>query len=303
MSVLRCPSGAVPPLLLIALSAAAVLAATAPGPAQDDLAVWREFVAAMKAGEFPAAKIEPYYEELRGPLLGFLAEMRAKASWAEWDRAPEVRRVGEHLHFLTPLTFDGRSAEYCFTFLVADGRWSFRHLEAITIRLDRTAPPPATSFPDVDEATKAHIREETTWSREVRVFNELAALKGRDYAFDFFKDGDGYFLAAKTWVPFVEPRRAFILYACWEQANLRGHPVTLEKLGDAEAVVRVSTYFFGLYKASAHLRQQIAFEDYRRIFEMIWRDRARAAGWALEIEYKDKSYPASECVLRFKRAG
>ena len=26
-----------------------------------------------------------------------------------------------------------------------------------------------------------------------RTFNELAALKGRDQAFDFFKDGDGYF--------------------------------------------------------------------------------------------------------------
>lgn len=127
--------------------------------------------------------------------------------------------------------------------------------------------------------------------------------QGRDYAFDFFKDGAGYFLAAKTWVPFVEPRRAFILYACWEQANLRGNPVTLEKLGDAEAVVRVSTYYFGLYKASAHLRQQIPFEDYRRIFETIWRDRARAAGWAFEIEYKDEGYPASSCVLRFKRAG
>ncbi|MBP7706571.1 MAG: hypothetical protein KA243_04915 [Candidatus Aminicenantes bacterium] len=290
--------------LLIALSAAPVLEAAGapPRPAQDDLAVWEEFVAAMKAGEFPAAKVEPYYEELRGPLLGFLAEMRAKASWAEWDRAPEVHRVGEHVHFLTPLNFDGRSAEYCFTFLVEGGRWSFRHLEAITIRLDRTPPPPATSFPDVDEATKAHIREETSWSREVRVFNELAAFKGREYAFDSFKDGDGYFLAAKTWVPFVEPRRAFILYACWEQANLRGNTVTLEKLGDAEAEVRMSTYFFGLYKASAHLRQRIAFEDYRRIFETIWRDRARAAGWALEIEYGNEGFPASACVLRFKRA-
>ena len=63
----------------------------------------------------------------------------------------------------------------------------------------------------------------------------------------------------------------------------------------------MSTYFFGLYKASAHLRQQIPFEDYTRIFETIWKDRARAAGWSLEIEYKDEGYRASECVLRFKR--
>ena len=187
------------------------------------------------------------------------------------------------------------------TFLVEGGAWYFRHLEAINIRLDKTGPLPASTFPDVDEATKAHIREETGWSREVRVFNELASLKGRDFAFDFFEDGNGYFLAARTWVPFVEPRKAFILYACWEQANLRGNTVTLEKLDDAAAVVRMSTYFFGLYKASAHLPQQIPFEDYTRIFETIWKDRARAAGWSLEIDYKDEGFRASECVLRFKR--
>ena len=139
------------------------------------------------------------------------------------------------------------------------------------------------------------------WSREVRLFNELAALKGKAYAFDFFKDGEGYFLAAKTWVPFVEPRKALVLYACWEQANLRGNTVRLEKLDDGEAVVEMSTYFFKLYHVAAHLRQQIPFEDYTRIFETIWQDRARAAGWTLEIEYGNEGYRASECRLRFKR--
>jgi hypothetical protein len=286
--------------MIIATSAALVLAAQVPRSA-DGLSIWTEFVAAMKTGGLPSEKVRPYYEELRAPILGWLKEMSQKATWAEWDRAPEMHRVGEHVHFLIPLTFDGRSANYCLTFLVEGGAWYFRHLEAINIRLDRTGPLPASTFPDVDEATKAHIREETGWSREVRVFNELASLKGRDFAFDFFKDGDGYFLAAKTWVPFVEPRKAFILYACWEQANLRGNTVTLERLDDAAAVARMSTYFFGLYKASAHLAQQIPFEDYMRIFETIWKDRARAAGWNLEIEYRNEGYRASECVLRFKR--
>jgi hypothetical protein len=287
-------------LFLIALGAVSAGPAL-PWPAADDLAVWKEFVAAMKTGGLPSEKVRPYYEELRAPILGWLKEMSDKATWAEWDRAPEVHRVGEHVHFLIPLTFDGRTASYCLTFLVEGGAWYFRHLEAINIRLDKTGPLPASTFPDVDEATKAHIREETGWSREVRVFNELASLKGRDFAFDFFKDGNGYFLAARTWVPFVEPRKAFILYACWEQANLRGNTVTLEKLDDAAAVVRMSTYFFGLYKASAHLTQQIPFEDYARIFETIWKDRARAAGWSLEIDYKNEGFRASECVLRFKR--
>jgi hypothetical protein len=209
--------------------------------------------------------------------------------------------VGEHVHFLTPLTFDGQTADYCLTFLVEGGAWYFRHIEAIIIPLDEIGPLPTSTFPDADEPTKAHIREETLWSREVRVFNELAALKGKTYAFDFFKDGDGYFLAARTWVPFFEPAKAFILYACWEQANLRGNTVTLEKLDDQEAVVRMSTYYFKLYKVTAHLARQIPFEDYAKIFETVWQDRARAAGWTLRIEYGNEGYRASECVLRFKR--
>ena len=300
MGALRRRSVTTITLFLIALGAVSAGPAL-PRPAVDDLDVWKEFVAAMKTGGLPSEKVRPYYEELRAPILGWLKEMSQKAVWAEWDKRPEVHRVGEHVHFLIPLTFDGRTVSYCLTFLVEDGAWYFRHLEAINIRLDKTGPLPASTFPDVDEATKAHIREEARWSREVRVFNELAALKGKTYAFDFFKDGNGYFLAAKTWVPFVEPRKAFILYACWEQANLRGNAVTLEALDDAAAVVRMSTYFFGLYKASAHLRQQIPFEDYARIFETIWKDRARAAGWALEIEYRNEGFRASECVLRFKR--
>jgi hypothetical protein len=289
-------------ILLCALGAAFPIVPAAPaGSPRDDLAIWKEFVAAMRAGGPGPDKVRPYYEQLRAPLLGFLKEMREKAAWAEWERAPEAHRVGDHVHFLIPLTFDGRTATYCWTFLVEGGAWFFRHLEAITIRLDRTGPLPTSKFPDVDEETKAHIREETAWSREVRVFNLLAELKGKPYAFDFFKDGDGYFLAAKTWVPFVEPRSAFVLYACWEQANLRGNKVTLEKLDVREAVVRISTYYFGLYKASAHLAQQISFEDYVKIFETIWQDRARAAGWGLTIEFGNEGYQASECVLRFKR--
>ncbi len=267
----------------------------------DDILIWKEFVAAMKKNVIASERIRPYYEELREPILGFLKEMRAKAEWGEWDNEPEIHRVGEHVHFLVPLTFDGRTGSYCFTFLDEGGTWFFRHMEAINIRLDRTGPLPTSVFPDVDEETKAHIREETRWSREIRLFNLLAGLKGKDFAFDFFKDGNGYFLAAKTWVPFVEPHKAFILYACWEQANLRGNRVTLERLEDGEASVRISTYYFALYKATAHLRQWISFEDYTKIFETVWQDRARAAGWSLEIKIKNESYPASECVLLFKK--
>jgi hypothetical protein len=288
-------------VIFSALAFAFVVFYAFPADRQGDLSIWREFVAALKKGEITPDRLRPYYEEFRSPLMGYLKEMREKAAWAEWEAEPEVHRVGNRVHFLIPLSFEGPSVTYVFSFLSEPGTWYFQHLEAIAIRMDKVGAPPTSTFPDVPEETKAHIREETHWSREVRVFNLLAQDKGKDFAFDFFRDGNGYFLAARVWVPFVEPSRAFILYLCWEQANLIGNEVILEKLEEGEAVVRMRTYFFRLYKVTAHLSQQISFEDYRRIFETIWLDRARAAGWELRVEYIDKDYPAAECVLHFAR--
>ncbi|MBP1766601.1 MAG: hypothetical protein H6P98_716 [Candidatus Aminicenantes bacterium] len=263
--------------------------------------IWRQFVAALRKGEMTAERLRPYYEELRSPLLGYLKEIRQRVAWAEMAVDPEVHRVGAQVHYLVPLTFEGPRVTYVFSFLTENDSWYFQHLEAITIRMDNVGALPASTFPDVPEETKAHIREEVHWSREVQVFNVLAKDKGKEFAFDFFRDGNGYFLAARAWVPYVEPSRAFILYLCWEQANLIGNDVILEKVEDREAIVRLRTGFFRLYKVSAHLGRQISFEDYRKIFETIWQDRARAAGWELRIEYFDKDYPGAECVFRFTR--
>ena len=282
-----------------------ILASTAfsvkPYGVGQERSIWRQFVAALRKGEMTAERLRPYYEELRSPLLGYLKEIRQRVAWAEMAVDPEVHRVGAQVHYLVPLTFEGPRVTYVFSFLTENDSWYFQHLEAITIRMDNVGALPASTFPDVPEETKAHIREEVHWSREVQVFNVLAKDKGKEFAFDFFRDGNGYFLAARAWVPYVEPSRAFILYLCWEQANLIGNDVILEKVEDREAIVRLRTAFFRLYKVSAHLRRQISFEDYRKIFETIWQDRARAAGWELRIEYFDKDYPGAECVFRFTR--
>jgi hypothetical protein len=291
----------IPAFIIGALIVASAALSALSADRLSDLSIWKEFVAALKKGEITADRLRPYYEEFRSPLLGYLKEMRERAAWEEWEAEPEVHRVGNRVHFLMPLSFEGPSVTYVFSFLSEPDTWYFQHLEAITIRMDKVGALPTSTFPDVPEETKAHIREETHWSKEVRAFNLLAQDKGKDFAFDFFRDGNGYFLAARVWVPFVEPSRAFILYLCWEQGNLIGNEVILEKLEDREAVVRMRTHFFRLYKVAAHLSQQVSFEDYRQIFETVWLDRARAAGWHLRIEYIDKDYPAAECVLNFSR--
>lgn len=259
--------------------------------------VWAAFVHIMESGPYPADDIRPYYENLRAPMAGFLEQMRAKAQWREWHKAPRVFRTGDQAHFITPLTFDGQRARYSFSFIREGQNWHFQHLEAITIPFDRLGELPLREFPDLPEPDKARIREEIEVSQDVRLFNTLAALRDTAAALDWFKDGYGYALAARAWVPFVPPSEAFILYACWEQAKLRGNQVVLERLDPDTALVRIGVSYFQLYETAAHLKQQISPERYRELYDTRWKNRAAAAGWDLDL-----SCTAQECSFLFTKA-
>ena len=68
-------------------------------------------------------------------------------------------------------------------------------------------------------------------------------------------------------------------------------------LDDKEAVVRLEDLtYFALYMWATHLKQQISLEDYIKIFETIWQERARAAGWTLVIDGRGR-----QIYLRFSR--
>jgi len=267
-----------------------------PTPGQEQQ-VWAEFVRVVENGPYPAQDIRPYLENLREPMAGFLELMRAKADWREWHKAPRVFRTEDQAHFIIPLTFDGQTARYCFSFTKEGQHWHFQHLEAITLPFDRIGELPLSDFPDLPEPDKARIREEIEVSQDVRLFNTLAALRDTTTALDWFKDGYGYALAARAWIPFVPPPQAFILYACWEQAKLRGNKVVLERLDPDTALVRISVGYFQLYENAAHLKQQISPERYRQLYETRWQNRAMAAGWDLDL-----SCAAHECAFRFTKA-
>ncbi len=261
-----------------------------------DVAIWKDFVSSLKHGKLTSKRIRPLHESLKEPILKFLVTMKDKATWKEFESIPEVHQVGNHVNFLIPLTFEGKKTTYCFTFIVEDNKWYLQHIESIVIRLDKIPHLPASIFPDLPEDQKAWMREEIRVSEQVRLFNLLKEQKGKDFAFSWFKDGAGYFLMAKTWVPFVSERKAFILFTCWEQANLRGNSVTLEKIGDQEAIIRMKPNYFQLFHRTGHLKQQVSFEDYKKIFETIWQDRASNAGWNLQMTYEPE-----ECIFHFTK--
>ena len=278
-------------VILVALFAPRV------GRGADDLAVWNDFSRAFRDGRITRERIRPYSEQLREPFLGFIAAIRAQAKPEDWEKRPEIYRVGDQIHFLVSLTSEGdQKTTYCFTVVTEGDTWFFQHMETIFIRLDQIGPLPVSKFPDVTSGRKNWMREEIAMTERVRVFNLLAKEKGKPFAFQWFQDGAGYFLAARTWVPFVPAPRAFVLYACWEQSNLRGSPLTLVSLDDREAVVDLDAVEWRLYEQTGHLRQMISREDYRTLYETVWQNRAAAAGWDLRIEYT-----GNKVRLRFQR--
>ncbi len=273
-----------------------------------EMKIWREFVALLKSGKFPLDRIRPL---VQGPgqaeiLMGFLDQIGKQAHWEEWKREPELVKNGPVINFILPLTLgDQPRVSYCFMFVEDKGVWYFHHLEAIFIRLDKTPPPPTSNFPDTTEDQKAWDREESYWSKLISWRSLFIKDKGKQFFLDLMKDGPGYFVWATSRVPFLPAHKAFIVFLCWEQAHLRGlkdygQGVWLDKLTDEEAVVRLTPIYFLLYQAASHLKPQISFEDYKEIFETIWQDRAKAAGWTLAIEYSEAK-GSMECVFRFNR--
>ena len=268
---------------------------------QDDLSIWKEFITMLKGGRMTAEKIRPYEQlgdKYKPILLGYLDSVRTQAAPEDWTAEPEVIRIGNRTQYVVPWSTGSQKVNYCFSFIIEGSQWYFQHLEAVFIRLDKVSGLPTSDFPDISKEQKDWAREEIYWSFVILNFYlPVAKEKGKEYALGMLRDGGGYFVGARSWVPFAPPHKAFVLYLCWEQAKLRGNDVTLEKLEDNEAIVYLNTHFFAVYFVAAHLKSRISLEDYKDIFETIWQDRASSAGWNLRISYS----PDHRVTLHFTR--
>jgi len=284
--------------VLIVLALFALSSAVMSAQPDQTQAMWDDFTAKLAAGHITQDMLRPELPQLREPLMDFLNEIRSSSRPEDWAATPELHRVGNQIIGIVSLTQkDGTKGQYCFTLLVENSQWYFRHVESIFIRLDQIGAPPVSLFPDVSEAQKAWMRDEIRLTEKIRVYNLLIKDHDRDFALRFFDDGEGYALQARTWVPTVSPEKAFVLFLCWEQANLLDSPVTLQALDDTSAVIRLTPRWFQLYKRTGHLRQMVSEFDFRNLFETVWQDRARAAGWSLLIEYGQDN----NAVFRLKR--
>lgn len=251
----------------------------------DDLNLWNDFVLIIMSGKYTPEMVRPHQEQLRNPIHKHAISLIKKVDWNKNNVDIEIIKTDSRLVFVLPLTTNNNDVTYSFTFINEKGEWYLQHIEAILIRLDRIDRLPLSEFPDLEESQKLWINQEIYWSSQIRIFNHLFK-EDPESAFNWFKDGAGYFLMAKTWVPFVEPDKAFILYLCWEEKNMKGSCVTLDKLTDEEATVTIVPNYFKLYTRTSHFKDQIKIEHYVRIFQTMWNDRAESAGWNLEMTFE-----------------
>ncbi|HPL13798.1 MAG TPA: hypothetical protein PK207_06295 [Candidatus Aminicenantes bacterium] len=272
----------------------------AAAPPASDMDIWKEFLQLLKSGTLTVDWIHPDDPRTRESRLTNLLDWTKDEDWSEWRATPKVVRQENFVSFIVEVGKKRRAPwTYVFCFTVEGGRWYYRFVEGVFLRLDQVVslPADASAFPDLSEERKNWMRQEIYWTKIVGLFTEMTRLKGTEYALGFLRDGKEYVQAATSWIPYFPAPRAFILYLCWEQARLHGNKVVLEKLTDREAVVRFDDHqFFALYMQTSHLREQIALGDYMGIFEAIWQDRARAAGWNLQIDGQGPTI-----YLRFSR--
>lgn len=249
--------------------------------------VWDEFRSLLQRGEISEENIRPIHELLEGRWLPFLENRKNNANWEEWEEPEETFVVDNKIHYLVKMTENGQVENYCLSFIIEDGKWYFNHAESIWVRLDKIDDPPTSDFPDIPEIQKHWQREEPRITRMIYLYNYFIEKESKEFALNWFKDGTGYFIWAKTHVPFLKPTRAFILALCYEQSRLKGSEVTLEKLTDEEALVILEPIFLKLYYASGQMRNLIPYDDYLTIYTTIWQDRAEKAGWNIAITYKN----------------
>lgn len=190
------------------------------------------------------------------------------------------------------------TSTFCISVVIENDRWYFQHLEAITI--DFSAPPslPCSTedLPNLPEQTISWIREEGDMTERVRLYNFLVQEKSREFALNWLKDGVGFFLAARAWIPYLEPRVAFLWYAAWSEARLHMNAVVVVKAdADGGLIHLTDPLHWCLYRQTSHLKEQISPADYEAMFEAVWQDRAEKAGWRLQIVHAGDSIKLQFC--------
>lgn len=175
--------------------------------------------------------------------------------------------------------------KYRFDFEENNGTWQLCFIEGITLPVDTVAPIPYENFTPLSEQ-EGWIRTEREISKTVYFYCKLKKLYGVDEALSWFNDGAGELLCAKSWVPFYNDSKAFVIFSAWIEECIHGEHISVIAFTDTECKIRFKKHlWFKVYHAASHIKTQLSLDEYTNLFEHVWTDRAHHAGWKIDFTY------------------
>ena len=242
--------------------------------------IWREFCRKMQQDQLCQ---EDFTEEMGSFLEALLCGEASEGRRQKFLAVPyEEYQNPESVSILLHCVDD----EYRFDFVWEKVQWKLAFIECITLPISDVNELPYINFRELPDK-EIDIRNEKELSQKVFLYNKLKELVGKEEAVKMFLDGTGEYLCARSWVPFYSGRLSYIAYAAWMEKRIHGERVKIESFTEQECCLRFCQHSWRkLYAMTGHLREIINYEEFLGLFEAIWQDRAKAAGWKLHIAYE-----------------
>lgn len=254
--------------------------------------IWHEFSIKLNNDTY---KETDFHLDMRSFLLSFLtgkqSELRRKkfsSSPAEFFECETKKCVILHCP----------DDDYRFDFKEQNGAWQLCFIEGITLPVDKVFPIPYENFIPLPEQ-ESWIRAEREISKTVHFYCRLKELYGIVEALSWFNDGAGEFLCAKSWVPFYNGSKAFVIFSAWIEARIHGEDISVDVFTDTECRLRFKGHlWFKVYHGAGHIKTQLTLNEYTGLFKHIWMDRAYNAGWKIDFKYLNE-----DTILIFSKEG
>jgi len=176
---------------------------------------------------------------------------------------------------------------FIFTLVRSKGQWRISHLETIFIPLHSVPSMPYGQILKLDEGQRCWICSELEVRMISKIYKELKRIGGKEYAQRFFLDGAAFKVAMDAWMPLIEGPPQFALYTAVMEANLRGSKCTVLQADDrrAELVMHPLAHLDVIHKAI--FRDKIDPEEYKELYSLVMRDRAKHCGLDINITFQD----------------
>lgn len=178
--------------------------------------------------------------------------------------------------------------DYRFDFLISGLAWKLAFIECITLPVFGIDVFPYSEFMPLNEK-ELHIRREKEISQLVYFYLKFKELVGKTKALEMFYDGKGEYLCARSWVPFYSDSLSFIAYSAWYECRINGENVVIQEFQESKCKVTIYNHMWrDIYFTVGHLNAVIQYSEYMELFESIWEERARSAGWEVRFAYTDE---------------